>query len=275
MIEKTDIYDLLYYKIIREQVVARLNRSIIPIYDQSNKELIGTGVLLQYNENYFIITANHVLNDNDDNICLYFSDINKYGVLYGKKLEHEFDFGQRDIIDICIVKLDDALYYPYLLSNFNFIDLSYIQVNHNLVFEDIYTVIGFPNEKMNGSFTYLTRPLSNINYEDLGYNNRFHIVLEYDKIGMTLFTKLSDNRYEVAQVPGINLHCMSGSGVWYIPYQYSSNKENIVFYLVGILTEYQEDKKAIGITKIDFITELLRKCFNLHFPETKMYDQDI
>jgi hypothetical protein len=128
MVEETNIYDLLYYKSIREQVVEKLNRAVIPIYNQSNQELIGTGVLIKFIESYFLITANHVINDIDDNFCFYVPKTHEYVQLNEGKLDFIFDFGKRDIIDLCLIKINVTIY-PDLFSNFNFIDVSYLQVN--------------------------------------------------------------------------------------------------------------------------------------------------
>jgi len=136
-------------------------------------------------------------------------------------------------------------------------------------------MIGYPKTKTKRNpeqkitkcnpFTYHTTPKINSYYNDLGYDNRFNLLVEYD-------IKNLNTKKGSGKKPGPNPRGMSGGALFHVPFQtINYDKEPIMFYLVGILNYFHhENKKVIVATRIDFIAEIIRVHFNINIPKSSI-----
>jgi len=240
---------------------------------------LGSGILFEFEDNYFIITASHnfihsgefVGNDLIVQFGQYLCDL-KMEVIFGiDNLSYE-----RTKIDLAVVKLKSTNLIDDLKKHKSFLTLSDINFfpNQRIVNEannepsDYYILFGFPETK-----TKRVIKSYNPTIEDNKFNITAYCQMEYlrNKIpprlireGFTnhiFFNKIkkgSDLNFENRLIKPVQ-NGMSGCGLWEINVDLIKGKPQLK--LVGIFTEFQKD---FGISvKLKFAIELIRNKLNL------------
>jgi len=230
----------------------------------------ASGVLLNILENYFLITAGHVIENNDpENIGIMIKD--KFFILNGiikyvKPTESE----QADKIDIAIWKLDNQVASD-LKEKYSFLPLDKIDINHKLDSEPRYLILGYPwkNTKLDKvkmkiigpPLTFLSN-LSNPNeYKRLKYESHSNLLLNYRQKKVRNFK--SGTIQQNVSPEGI-----SGCGVWYIPHFLTQPYITPEFKLVGQIIEQNKEKTILIATRIHIVTEVIRRDFGINLPRS-------
>lgn len=253
-----------------------------PQWESAPPEPVGTGVLIKFENNCFIVTAAHVLqpyatkqkrnpykeeSDYDDpqeafltleNIGFYYD-----GAYYPIRevVFTNIDGKVENLVDIAAVNLEKETVEE--LSGKQFVDCDMLELNHTISTQNRYFVYGFPAEWtdlksdkiVSKSFRLITRGVnvSSEGIEDLEFDTQYNLLIFYDHKNL-----VSENCYE------LNLSSpngISGCGLWYY--------ENAgMLKLVGIMTEnkFEKERKPFMMaTKIDVVIDILKYAVtNIH-----------
>ena len=187
------------------------------IEEDSGYKIIGTGVFIKFNDSHYILTAAHVLDEFarlkipvDDGDYLLIPG----GVSYTNNF---FDKRAKDKVDIGFLKLDQESISD-IEKNYDFLDQSQIELNHNYAQLPLYTYFGFPTTLSKYSktrnnfhvipFFHTTIPASMNIYDQLSRNPSQNIITSYNR-------KRAYNFKNKNLSNGPDLHGLSGCGLWY------------------------------------------------------------
>ena len=246
-----------------------------PLWKSSPPEPVGTGVLLKFESNYFIVTAAHVLQPyatkqkrnpykeesdyNDpqeafltlENIGFYYD-----GTYYPIREVFYTNINGKveNLVDIVVVNLEKKTVEE--LSGKQFVDCDTLQLRHTISTQNRYFVYGYPAEWTDlKSDKILRKPLKLITrgidvsteeIEDLEFDPQYNSLIFYDPKNL-----VSEDGYEL-DIPSPN--GISGCGLWYY-------EKGGILKLVGIMTEnkFEKGRKPFMMaTKIDVVIDILR-----------------
>ena len=247
----------------------------IPQWESSPPEPVGTGVLIKFESNYFIVTAAHVLqpyatkqkrnpykeeSDYDDpqeafltleNIGFYYD-----GTYYPIREVFYTNINGKveNLVDIAVVNLEKETFEE--LSRKQFADCDTLQLRHTISTQNRYFVYGYPAEWTDlKSDKIVRKPLKLITrgidvsteeIEDLEFDPQYNSLIFYDPRNLV---SEDGNELNILSPNGI-----SGCGLWY----YGTDGQ---LKLVGIMTENKiekERKPFMMATKIDVVIDILR-----------------
>lgn len=231
----------------------------------------GCGILFQFQENYFLLTAGHNYKGENINELKIRVDEQLLAISGETLLSKSNDSNVDDKIDIAITKLDDDLSKSLLKSNSKFALISDISLGpqqkisgeKNSNDSDYYFILGYPggktklkygsNKDWSVQVFFANGYLYNTNIiklKDKGYDNHLFI---------NRLQKIPDIiSGQKTHVPKLN--GMSGSGLWDIK-GYDLKAKALKCKLVGIFIE--ENLNVRIYTKIDFAIEMIRHRYNL------------
>ena len=253
-----------------------LNSTCQFFYDGNKGHPIGegTGVLIEIDNKGFLVSAAHVLEKKD----VYLLQENYEISLGGKKFYTpipEDSKREDDQIDIGVLELNTEDHERFK-EFFEFISLDKIEVNHHVTKDNYYMAIGFPSSKTDRTdsveyikskpFIFTTQAIENEDLIKQGYSYSDNIFVEYNKKEVQ---EPGKNHLQIGPDPDGN----SGGGLWHIvknPGEFNIEIfENYFPYkLVGILIEHKRREKVMIATRIDHVTEFIRKQFNLRIPKS-------
>ncbi|MFH6991054.1 hypothetical protein [Flavobacterium sp. FlaQc-48] len=239
--------------------------------DTSSYKVYGTGVFIQIQDHYFLISAAHVF-DKYSELFIFLS--RDYEIIRpgGTTYNHNAANRDKDTIDIGVLKLDKECV-PHLLRTYNFLQADDLAINHIFQSEEYYTFLGYPATKSkkkyktdifdSTSFFHFTTPERNEDYSKFDRNPAVNVVTSYNR-------KLSFNHKKYMFGTGPELHGISGCGLWFTdPLDLSTGI--IKPKLTAIMTDWPIKNRDIIIgTRIDVITGIIKKNLDIDFPESKI-----
>ena len=166
-----------------------------------------------------------------------------------------------DALDFAIAKLNMPVYKCLLENGHVFLDLSRIKVVPELNSDDVLLVFGFPATKtkvdtktnaIEFNPLILTTSPDFGNFKDENYTKGFHHIVKYQI--KSLQETSTKNKMRGPKPEGI-----SGSGLWLFA---RDGAQLPVPLLIGILSEYHENRAVFISTKIDFFLEVARQKFD-------------
>jgi hypothetical protein len=244
---------------------------------------LGSGILFEFEDNYFIITASHNFVHADKFVGQGIEDFTLQVGEYLYDLKKEFFFRidkptyERTKIDLAIIKLRSKNLIDGLKKNKSFLKLSDINFfpNQRVINEvnnepsDYYILYGFPGTKTKRVIKSFKPTV-----EDNKFNITAYCQMEYlkNKVPKKLIEEGFTNHTFFNQIKkGSDLdfknriikpvqNGMSGCGLWEINTHLIDGKPKIK--LVGIFTEFQ---KGFGISvKLKFAILLIQQKFKLN-----------
>lgn len=249
-----------YENELLEKVSSKLVKSTCQIFinEQQRYISIGSGVLIRIQERSFLVTAAHVLNDNNIG-QLHLRVSNGFLALYSINKELKFTTDRLADVDLSILEFNSQLY-----KQCDFLELNDLDINHELNDSKNYFICGFPGTKTNYNpyhkkyqvqpFTFLTEPYSKPKGE-AGLATDWSIFAKYPRKKLM---KLPESTKTVGPEP----YGISGCGIWCLKNSIISEGEEPLLHLVGIMIEINSSQEMLG-TKIQIATELLRVEFNV------------
>jgi len=236
----------------------------------SNYKGDGTGIFIKIDNLYLLISAAHVF-DNFEELFIIL-DNGKYIFKPGGEIIKNLPKSTRDSddLDIGILILDDESV-EEIKTNFEFLNQSNIQINHQIDYSKNYLVFGYPsswskksmsrNSFHSRAFIGFTNSITVNEYKKFGRQSFLNIILNYDRES-TINIKSKSISY------GPSLHGISGCGLWHL----NSLNPNNNPVLVGIMTDWPiSNRKRIIATRIDAVTELLINRYKINFPRTDLF----
>lgn len=248
------------------------NHTCILIKNYSDYKVHGTGVFVKIQNLYLLISAAHVFDDFHE---LFIPLGNGETLLKpgGKLIINNSKVSRsNDDLDIGILILDD-ISVKDLIQSYDFVIESNLVINHDITYLHNYIVFGYPSSWSKKSFSrssFHSRPFINFTkcvdlaeYPELKRNEVLNIIVEYNRQETVNF---KSKKFSF----GPNLFGISGCGLWYLDPQ--NYEENANPKLLGIMTDWPiSNRRRLISTRIDAITELLRKSESLNFPESNLF----
>ncbi|BDU25130.1 hypothetical protein FLGSB24_18740 [Flavobacterium sp. GSB-24] len=237
----------------------------------SNYKVHGTGVFIQIQDHYFLISASHVF-DRYRELFIPLSrdyEIIKPGgtTFYNNEANRD-----RDGVDVAVMKLDDYCV-SNLLKRYNFLQAEDLAINHIFQNEEYYTFLGHPSTRSkilwntnifnSTTFFHFSTPEKNEDYLKFDRNPAVNVVTSYNK-------KNAFNSKNNTFGTGPDLHGISGCGLWFTdPRDLSTGI--IKPKLTAIMTDWPIKNRSVIVgTRIDVITGIIRKHLDVNFPESKI-----
>lgn len=237
----------------------------------SNYKVHGTGVFVQIQDHYFLISAAHVFDRYRD---LFIPLSKDYEIIKpgGTTFYYNESNKDKDGIDVAVLKLDDYCV-PHILRRYSFLQADDLAINHAFRDGECYTFLGYPTTRSkvlyktdifdSTTFFYFTSPAKNEEYSKLNRNPAINVVASYNK-------KLAYNTKNNTFGTGPDLHGISGCGLWFTD-PFHSATGTIKPKLTAIMTDWPVNNRRIIIgTRIDVITGIIRKYLDVDFPESKI-----
>lgn len=226
----------------------------------------ASGVLISHDNNYFLITAGHVVEDIDPTrIGIMIGNV--FNILNGEIKYFKPSFStELDKIDVAIWKLENEIV-KELEPHYKFLTIEKFGMNHKLIQDDPrFLIVGYPwrKSKLNPLtqkikvkvFVFLTKNSKKEIYKQLKLEEFSNIILEYKQ------RKIRDFNTGLI-TKGVTPEGISGCGAWYIPNFIIDPSKTPDFKLISIVTEQDKSKKHLKTTRIDIITEVLRRDFKI------------
>lgn len=248
----------------------------------------ASSVLISDGNSYYLITCSHTFSTYDyEEVDFGFMIENTFYYLDGKRVSAP-DTIEQGKCDVSVVKLEKDTSAILQNNGYCFITQEHLAINHIMENHQQLYVCGYPANRTkrvyrnDGKPLYL--PLSSesskeliplvyvfkseeVNlmmpvtdkdyyYKQLKAEKHLQYVLDFHK------DKLYDGKGRRTSLP--NPRGMSGCGLWGI------NQPNGDYYLVGIMTDFGENRPLMVVTRIDYATELMRIVLNASFPQSEI-----
>lgn len=254
--------------IIKEDLLENARRAL-PCTCQLfyQRQLIGSGVLLQVAERRFLVSARHVLPSQ----CLSGMMIPNGEDLIGvegfaevSRIPPDSVF-REDRIDITVVELKPEIVQA-IGSRFSFLDLINIQIDHALIQSSQYMICGYPNAWTKQTedgyeptpLILRTKPVSPSNQMRDEFPDNAKLFVAYEPMHRDVRTGET-----VEAPPPVGI---SGSGLWFIDVKHARTPGNQAPKLVGIITHSGASENLMVATRIEVVTEVLRQRFQVNVP---------
>lgn len=222
----------------------------------------GSGVLIEYEGDKFLISAAHVL-ENAEEISYILLGVDAQrlgGQLFLSELPHHITNREDDYFDIAAMKLDDETIAILGRSELRFLPARRIERTHLIGVDNIYLTFGFPARKARLKYKNVVEALvleTNAVAEESCYRN-YGITTKSNIISKYLRSQLFRLPNSLLR-KGVKPYGISGCGLWAVKsFEQVANKP-IPTALVGILTTWiptDSNMIATSISKVlDFIDE--------------------
>lgn len=240
--------------------------------DNVKPKPLATGILINVEQDYFLVTACHILTKaKPEDIGIMIDDT--FCILNGEIVQaKDVKDCKNDKIDIAITKLDKNVV-ETILKGYTFLTLNKIDYAHTVITEPRYLIVGFPGTRTRikkhtqkiipDPFIYLTKEADKKVYGKLGFEEHSNMIAVYRRRKTKTFGSPYVNF-------GPDPHGISGCGLWYLQIPSLGNlvkeHKNVSYKLVGMMTEYRQERNVVIATRIHIITEILRTHFKANIP---------
>jgi hypothetical protein len=266
---------MLTYPTTRKRLTALISASEILdstcqlfLINGNDKQPHGCAVLITCNSKYYCLSNSHVFNTiKFPNVYMLTKD-NEQVLLEGGLMYSEPSYGDNinnDTFDVGIMELTQQVKDKFISSGYIFIGLNKIETSVTLLRNNVTMIAGYPanktkfdNETKILKFNPLvirTVPIVK-DYSRIGFPKAYHHAVSYPKKS---FKETSTEQRMTAAQP----HGMSGSGLWILA---GESELNYHPFLIGILSEYHENKSLIFSTKIDLYLSIIKQLFDNSLP---------
>lgn len=234
----------------------------IPLGSSFSYKPIGSGVLISFNDDYYVFSATHVFLDGLKPRLLY---IGANGDIF-IPIQGFASLITQNEIDLAAVKLE-----PYEIFEikefFEFLTVKNINVNHTIENKGIseYLITGFPIKStkfknyrfISGCYSMVTKLAKDDHYVYYGYHKDKHFLLDYYSTSREIPSLKKSKGKKDSDLKGL-----SGSGLWHYEVissrNYGKESFSINYKLIGILIENQDSKfKVLAATRIKFLMDFL------------------
>lgn len=239
--------------------------------DTSNYKIHGTGVFIQIQDHYFLVSAAHVF-DRYRDLFIFLSEDYEIIKPGGTTFYNDPADRDKDGVDVAVLKLDDYCV-SHILRRYSFLQADDLEINHTFKDGECYTLLGYPATKSKvlyktdifdaTTFFYFTSPAKIDEYSKLNRNPDVNAVATYNKKSVY---NVRNNTFGM----GPYLHGISGCGLWYTDPSHLISGI-IKPKLTAIMTDWPVKNRSLIIgTRIDVITGIIRKYLDVDFPESQI-----
>lgn len=235
-----------------------------PIYGVNGKNhpepvLIGTCLILEINKRFFLISASHVINENEVT-SIYVGGGEGLFELTGDAVKTTgLD---SDLVDIFIIEVSEKDLRTWSITNYVGIESIYINkiCNH----KEIYTFIGYPSTKSKVVRTQANHVRSELHqyynstcednvFQEVGVHRTSHILIGFEQ------RKCMSG---VQQVTFPKPNGMSGGGVWFNS-SINSFPTKVDAKLAGLAVKNCKSEKCLLAINIDAVLQIIKDAFGV------------
>lgn len=233
------------------------------IEHQSGKPA-GSGVLLKFQNEYFLISAAHLLNESNWDLLIMPATDGKWVTLQGELCTSYRDSDEKKDIDFAILR-----FYPKMhkhLTMYSPIVEQEILMNHVVNEDTRYFLAGYPIRKVKidpnrktakaEALAILTSGTSKKRYIKHGFDENFHTLVSFQN---KIRQPSGSARTRIGNPQGI-----SGCGLFLIPEFSQAQIDHLTIKLIGIMIENHQHLGFMAAIRIDAVIEVLRFQFNLN-----------
>lgn len=228
----------------------------------------GCAVLLTYNSKYYCLSNSHVFDKAKFPNVYMLTTENEPVLLEGGLMYSEPSLGdsiRNDTFDVGIIELTPNVKDKFSSSGYIFLGLEQVETSVSLLSNNVTMIAAYPATKT--QFDTKTKSLKfnplivrtipvTKDYSYLGFPKEYHHIIDYPKKS---FRETSTGQRLTAALP----HGMSGSGLWILV---GTSDLDYQPFLIGILSEYDENKSLIFSTKIDLYLSIIKQIFDKSLP---------
>lgn len=218
----------------------------------------ASGVMVEIDKMYYILTASHVVEDWSDSNKLFLEVNGSYVSIVGKGCGTAIE--KKDRIDIACIKLKEEIM-PLLKPWYKFLKPDRFLHHDKLLLEADYCVYGFPvsnYRRENGKIktvaaAYFVRPHQDKVFENYSLDPLTHYVLEIKGKGVNIKTGVAE---KIKMEP----YGLSGGGLWYTTIEYNGKRFISNAYLIGIMTEFRKGKyECLIANRLELLLQALNR----------------
>lgn len=219
----------------------------------------GCGILLEHNQNYYCLSNAHVLADRFLATTFVLLGGGRTMTMGGQYYFTELPPAGRnaDKLDITIVHLTPDTIESLRIRGYDFLSTAQVLTGYQPKENDFIMVAGYPGNQTkidNKNKKVISKPflfktkVYHKGLAEIGYQNEFHVIANYQR------NTIIDSQTGIKKV-GPKPHGVSGSGAWLMKKDHNGN---YIPQLIGIFTEYLENRALLVSTKIDLFIDLIK-----------------
>jgi len=227
----------------------------------------GCAILVRDGANFYCLSCAHVLADehlSEAFILLGNGRVMSIGGQY-EYVKIPKSGRSDDQLDILVVQLNYETVQGLVGRGYEFLDIAYVETGHTLAQEDCLLISGYPASRTkirSRDKIVVAKPLIMEatpyfkNLSKIGFQVTVHIFVKYSRRNIL---EAGSDRQSVGPLP----YGISGSGLWLL------KKVGLLTYkpfLLGIFSEYLENRALLVSTNIDLFIDLIKKRIdpNIH-----------
>jgi len=226
-------------------------------------EPVASAFALKFEDDHFIVTASHTLRNFEDY---------SLGIVPGARWielngEHAFSDSEKideDKLDVAVFKLQTKTVQE-IAGQLKFFDLKGFYPDHEDVEGNSYAIVGHPVTKVKLNHAEGKQHLSPFMYlSDLNQQDKMFANQGFSKLTHQLFNYRRRRIYDFSMnmVQGPKPNGLSGSGLWKFSDLIEDDYRSIKYFPTGVVIEYIREYSALVITRINVVTEIIRRHFN-------------
>ena len=231
-------------------------------------QLNGCGLFFHFNERHYCFSNAHVLIDQEPRKSFILYPDGTVISIGGNSRFTQLPLSASrndDKADIYVIELSIQTVFELKQRGQLFLNINSIITGHTLKESDRLFVIGFPANKVKAKtnekvviaepllFRTIPRLISDLKFR---YSQDLHFLADYPR--NTLVERNSGLNWK-----GPKPHGISGSGLWLIR---DLGNFNYKLFLIGIFSEYDENRAILASTKIDLYIDMIRQFFDSTIP---------
>ena len=228
----------------------------------------GCSILFEFNNKHYCISNAHVLADSNFGKTYFLEgngiSSNMGGAIFTSNPETG-ETRNKDIFDLAVVLLSQQTVESLKKSGKQFINITDIKTGHRQIEGDRLLFVGYPASKTKikvlekktierRPFFFVTHPVI-LKNKNSSLKNDFHVIAKYSKNSTRHYLTHAQSR-------GPSPRGMSGCGIWLISERYPL----VNAQLVGILSEYHDNRSILVGSKIDLYIDLIKQVADPSIP---------
>lgn len=234
---------------------------VLAAHDEKSIHAHGTGLLLRIDDQPIVITAAHVIKDFDPQTIQLITTEKPSNVRFTPGAGDLYGGDVNEDLDVGFLRIGDSA--TPLLANKRFLNFEDLEFFPSGLTTDLAVLFGMPGTEYKerihdvhsfGSFTYMTSFPEEMDWSAPG-NRPTLLTIGYDETVEDAFT----GQDIVLPDP----HGMSGGGLWRTRFAGAAIWTPDRLRLVGILTEFHEDRREVKANRVENLYHLLSHHFNL------------
>jgi hypothetical protein len=241
---------------------------IFYINEKGKPQPAASAICLKYEEDHFIVTASHALRNLEGYRVGMIPEAN-WKPLDGEYVMSDYPKINDDKFDIAIVKLDRESVEKITPSYLRFFDLKGFRPDHDDEEGQTYLLVGHPVTKTKLNHAKGKKHLAPLIYlSDLNLQESLFIRQGFRPLTHQLLNYRPRRIFDLNETPvqGPKPVGLSGCGIWKLSDLITDSHQSIRFFPTSMVIEFDDNYSVLAATRINVITEMIRREFNISLP---------